>query len=266
MKHKPNPHRELIEKFCHAQDHGTWMLWTEPTLGANTDVCAKPDVLMISKSWANYEVRIIEIKVQQTDLNKDVKALKFEKYFNWCHRVSFCLGEGLKDDVLKDHPVGIIKLTKGGFHTKKAAPRLQNRTADFTQSFDMFHALNMGGFRFDNRLRVDRVRAAREHLELALHKQDYNNLYRRLGKQLEKKIDELRNLQRKTPEQIEQDLRHELLTQMKTAMQLNGWRTPEDLGQIVKQVFEVCRKEFDDNLERRLDALAIQTGLSKENQ
>lgn len=256
-------HNELILEFCRQQDLSKWMLWTEPTLGANTDVCAKPDVLMISKSWANYEVRIIEVKVNQSDLNQDVKKLKFEKYNNWCHRVSFCLDAGLKEDILKDHPVGIIKLTKGGFHTKKAAPRLQNRTADFTQSFDMFHALNMGGNRFDTQLRVDRVRQAREWLELAAHKGEFNRMFANTSKKFR---DEMRALERarEKPIDIENTMRREFNDQIKKVLTLNSWRSPDEVGKFVAEIFNTCRDEFDKNLETRFKALLVQTGFVKE--
>lgn len=171
-------HNELILEFCKSLDQQEWMVFREPTLGMRSgNKTAKPDVLTINKSWANYEVRAFEIKVKQSDLNQDVKKLKFENYRPWSHRITFVLGPDIKEDLLLPHPVGIIKLTKGGFQNKRSAPRVEAPT-DMTKSWDLFHALNMGDSRYQKPSKYEQISKAQEFLEIAKHRDRWNEDFR----------------------------------------------------------------------------------------
>lgn len=164
-------HEQLILDFCGKFfDLNDTMVFKEPTLGIRSgNKTSKPDVLTINKSWANYEVRAFEIKVKQSDLNQDVKKLKFENYRPWSHRISFVLGPDVKEDCLIAHPVGIIKWTKGGFQTKRSAPIVEAPT-DMTKSWDLFHALNMGDSRYQKPSRYEQISKAQQFLEIAKHR------------------------------------------------------------------------------------------------
>lgn len=183
-------HDELILKFLAAQDLNESMFFKEPTLGARAgNLTAKPDVLSITKSWANYEVRAYEIKVKQADLKQDVKKLKFENYRPWSHRLYFVLGEGLDESILEPHPVGIIKLTKGGFQTKRSAPRVA-APVDMTKSWDLFHALNMGESRYFKPSKYEQITKAQEFLEIARHKKSWGQSFRITIEMLKRHVEE----------------------------------------------------------------------------
>jgi hypothetical protein len=258
-------HDELISAYCKEGDHSHWMFWCEPTLGMHSERIAKPDILMINKSWSNYEVRIIEVKVSQSDLNQDVKSLKFEKYFPWAHRVSFLLGEGLKDDILKDHPVGIIKKTKTGFNTRKAAPRIkhQNLATDMTTSWDLFHALNMGETRYMQNLRIDRVRRANEWLELATHPKTWNERHRIHSKNLRNLIEKAQEAH-ESPEKVISGIKKKYQAELKKTLGLSSWADIDSSAELLNEVFRNCFYEFKRELSNKVEILEKEFELKNE--
>lgn len=256
-------HDQLILEYCRQADKDRFMIWKEPTLGARKDIVAKPDILMMPKSWSSYEVRIIEVKVNQSDLDQDVKKLKFEKYFPWAHRVSFLVGEDLDDTCLIRHPVGIIRHKKGSFVHRRAAPLLnKTHTADYTRDYEMFHALNMGESRFQSNMRIDRVREAHEWLELANHKLKWDEKYKIKSK-------ELRDLCLKA-----QDLTQDIETRKKAIMNnyekelrqkfgVSPWDKIDSVNDILKAQFNDSVNDMVADLKKKMEKLRTELGITE---
>lgn len=255
-------HNDLILEFCAAQDHSLWMVFKEPTLGVHSGRPAKPDVLMINKSWTNYDVRAFEIKVKQSDLKKDIKELKFEKYRAWSHRITFVLGPGLDDSELKDHPVGIIKWTEKGFQTKRAAPTHKHSGEDMTRHWHMFHALNMGGSRYYPDLRIDKVRQAKEWIEIHNHGGEFKESYRRMNyglNQLIRKADEAKH----SPEKIIEDVKKKFKEELHDKIGINYWRRSDSVKDIVCNILQEEIYAMTSAMNKKIDILKKELGLDE---
>lgn len=253
-------HKELVLATARAQDHGEWMVWTEPKLGSGIrwhrddekTLDCSPDVLLARKSWSRYEVRIIECKVKQSDLDQDVKNLKFEKYAPWCDRMSFIVGPGLKTDVLKDHPVGIMKMTANGPHTLRAPPRLAGEKLHSSMAF--FHALNMSDSRFWPRARYERTMDAVDQIGLL-------DLRKKWHEQQTIRMDYLRKLiekaeQTRVPvERIQREERRKWWHQMQMLLELKEWRQPKDLQTAIRYLVENEMHNAQKSIEEKINAL-----------
>lgn len=246
-------HAELIEEFCKSQDLNIWMLWKEPTLGARQSRNSKPDVLAINKSWANYDVRAFEIKVKQSDLNQDVKKLKFENYRPWSHRISFVLGPDVKEDCLLPHPVGIIKWTKGGFHTKRSAPKVEAPT-DMTKSWDMFHALNMGGSRFVKPSKYAQVKQAQEFLEIAKHKETWDDHYRITIKHLADAVKKAHEAH-EGHDVIYQKVKRQFAEELKRILGIDHWGSLNTVKGLVETVYHDAHRKIDREIHTKFEKL-----------
>lgn len=249
-------HADLVSATARGQDYGEYMIWKEPVLGVKTGEEARPDVLKIRKSWTNYDVHAYECKVRQADLDQDVKALKFEKYFPWCHRLSFVLGPGLDDSVLSAHPVGIIRYTERGLNTRRAAPRLKTAGGQ-TQSFEFFHALNMNDNRYRGNDRVDRIRSAREWLEEIGHGENWKKTYRAKGEELKELI---RKASSVSVDDIEARQRKRYAIALTKFLGIQYWSsfdltTPEGM---IQHICEHHAEKLGNAIRRDLDKLAAE--------
>lgn len=249
-------HNELIEEFCKSQDLSVWMLWKEPTLGAKQSRQSKPDVLAINKSWANYDVRAFEIKVKQSDLNQDVKKLKFENYRPWSHRISFVLGPDVKEDCLLPHPVGIIKWTKGGFHTKRSAPRVE-APMDMTKSWEIFHALNMGESRYAKPSRFEQVSKAKEFLEIAKHKERWDEDYKITIQHLKAAVKEASQSQ-ESSEVIYEKVRKQFQSDLKRTLGINHYGSVDTIKRSLETIMYNASQNFNREVDNKITNL-IQT-------
>ena len=228
------------------------MFFKEPTLGARSgNLTAKPDALSITKSWANYEVRAYEIKVKQSDLNQDVKKLKFENYRPWSHRLYFVLGEGVKEDVLIPHPVGIIKLTKGGFQMKRSAPRVQ-APVDMTKSWDFFHALNMGESRYFKPSKFEQITQAQQFLEIARHKKSWGQSFRITIEMLKRHVDEAKA----ADDAMNYDkIKKQFSADMKKLFKIDHWSEIVTAEDFVTSIFRTECYNMNDKVNKKLESL-----------
>lgn len=254
-------HAELVMATARAQDHAQWMVWCEPVLGAHSRVEdgssgeARPDVLMIRKSWARYEVRIIEVKVTQSDLEQDVKKLKFEKYFPWCDRMSFMCGPGVKHESLIPHPVGIQRWSAKGAQTRRAPPLLKGRSAKMTQDFSMFHALNMNGGRFRHDSRDERIRSALTELENLEVIGKTTDLWKIRTGHLKSLVTAAQTAMRPA-EEVEavtrRETRDKYREDLKALMQINGWGSVGDIAAAIKTLVRSEVGNAEQNIMRGL--------------
>lgn len=249
-------HRALVEQVAReCFDPTKWMVWTEPTLGARRERMVKPDILAISKSWANYEVRVVECKVTQSDLDTELRTLKYEKSFPWCHRMSIAVGPGIKVDKTQGHPLGLIQWTRGGMRTKKAPPLLTTPGAgENVRSWELFHALNMGETRFTPKDRLYRQLSRVEALRrLDLKKEGYE-LY---GQAMGRIRDELKKLERArmSPDRAAEEARQQFRSELREFLGTSRWFNIDDPWTIIRGLVDARATAFAHGMEEDLKKL-----------
>jgi len=251
-------HDQLILEFCGKFfDLNDTMVFKEPTLGIRSgNKTSKPDVLTISKSWANFEVRAFEIKVKQTDLNQDVKKLKFENYRPWSHRISFVLGPDVKEDCLLAHPVGIIKWTKGGFQTKRSAPRIE-APVDMTKSWDLFHALNMGDSRYQKPSKFEQISKAQQFLEIANHKEQWSQSFRITISKLKEHVENAKTAQESS---IYRKIEKQFSDDLKKLLKSNHYSEITDIKRAFETVIYDEARNFHHNVNEKIDKIIERFG------
>jgi len=88
-----------------------------------------PDVLVMHKSYRKPDVRLYEVKASRSDLQKDCRAGKWERYLPFCDRLYFALGPdvGEWESMLGHQNVGVMVRGKNGWKTVRAAPKNPHR-------------------------------------------------------------------------------------------------------------------------------------------
>jgi len=94
------------------------------------------DVITIKPSYTKFNLDIYEVKVTRSDFLTDLKKGKYKKYLPHCNRLYFAIvGDIAKKDEIPDG-IGLIKRTKKGWSTIKAAKK---HNVDFDKNIISCH-------------------------------------------------------------------------------------------------------------------------------
>lgn len=209
-------HSQAIDSLAgNLLDPHDWIIYTEPRFRAD---CI-PDMLAIKKAYARPEFRIYEVKVQNSDLQGDVRNSKFEKYYSYADRVYFALGPDITCDwkeLLKHHPVGVVTCDKdGNWRTRRAAPKIE---AKKLIDWELYLALIMNGKIWDKKDRLTRL----EHERMVLLKTEIQQLTSSANATLKKQIDEARRTLDKAKD-IYDDAKAAAIRDLKADLGLHRW-------------------------------------------
>lgn len=244
-------HSEAIESLAgNLLDPHDWIIYTEPRFRAD---CI-PDMLAIKKAYARPEFRIYEVKVQNSDLQGDVRNAKFEKYYSYADRVYFALGPDITCDwkeLLKHHPVGVVTCDKdGNWRTRRAAPKID---AKKMIDWELYLALIMNGKIWDKKDRLTRL----EHERMILLKKEIQELTRSANKTLEKSIDEARRTLDKAKD-IYEDAKSAALRDLKADLGLHRWYYSSGGENAGKElVDQITREVLRPRMEAMFDELRV---------
>lgn len=137
-------HREAVDSLAMSLDQTKWCIFKEPVLSHREN--GIPDVLCLRKSYSNFEIRVYEVKVSDSDLNQDLNSGKFTKYFNMANKVYFAIGPEISkksEERLKGENVGVVRY-RTTWRTTKHAPSI-SKDKDLLSSFDYLALLMNGG-------------------------------------------------------------------------------------------------------------------------
>lgn len=104
---------------------GEWLTFVEielPGTEGDGNGNGRADVVTVrNHSYARQELRVYEVKVSKADFDRDVRQLKYRRYFGVAHRLFFAMPTGLvkKADVPDD--AGLILRGDNGWHVTRAA-------------------------------------------------------------------------------------------------------------------------------------------------
>jgi len=235
-------HNEAVHSFARSLDTGLWLVYPEPHLANSTD--GIPDVLAIRKSYANFEIRVYEIKISDNDLYQDIKKVKFEKYFKIAHRVYFALGPKVSkkaEEFAAQEQVGIVRF-KTVWRQKKHAPRVNNK--DFPLGYEDYLALLMNGKEMSKEFRrLSRMEVEKQNLLKTEIKEMYNVFRGNLGKKLDEVRTEMNHLENLRDHNVKK-ARDEIFRTLRV------WSVDNTNQDLLEEIMRETFRGFEDNFKK----------------
>lgn len=225
-------HRQLVNDLANHLEASDTIVFREPCIGRGGS--PMPDILRMRKSYTRTNISAYEVKASRSDLMQDVKNTKWENYLHVCDRFFFAIGNDFEyKDIIEHLPVGIIRRSKSGWTTPRAAP-LNPHRQPLDEETSLALLMHQSNKHRPKESRLSKLEVERE----ILLKDEVKNLYRLHNKKL---ADRISDVQRREQEvrHLEAEQRREIKEQIFTALNLRvpWYRDDEFVQAVVNRLF-----------------------------